>query len=629
MLMATMTQAGVTFSDDFTGADGTLPDAAKWTVSASNVTATIQGNTAVLASNGTAWANGAITTTTGADFFANGAEVIYSVKLVDAEGTYTSGYFEVADAVMVNWRRESGTMVLFVVNPATGSYDWSSPVWTGTADFWDNPVSITLTPTTYTVNLKNATTVSGSLSGLHGLSAGSYTSEGKFRIGFTDHLGNANYQCKVDDVKIESYLTRAPVFSPAGPKIVGETTVTISSATAGAKIYYTTDGSRPTAAGTEYSNPTTVTVTNGTILKAIAVGSDTSRVTSQTYAFYERPETIPYGSAIIDGNFSDWSGATWVPLDKLNDLTGTAESLQQDVPEAYYTARWQENKIYVAVKVRDTDPEFTDNYSDWNVRDAIEVFLHTDGTGPVNYSYSANNTLAQQYVFGIKNSNHNAVWATVGTGGVQDLATYPEVAAASGTYDGEWVYCEMAITPYTYFGLMAEGNLSTSVITNLTNTQIIGLDVEVMSNSGGGASGYLGKRSENNLQPKWNNWANFGQHNLSVKVSGDANSDGAVDVGDLGILAANYGGVNKVWAQGDFNGDHAVDVGDLGILAANYGTNTNNTDWSTDYAKAFGTTTTSEDDSEEEITSSVCSGLGLPLIAGLILMGLMLVKLEE
>jgi hypothetical protein len=113
-------------------------------------------------------------------------------------------------------------------------------------------------------------------------------------------------------------------------------------------------------------------------------------------------------------------------------------------------------------------------------------------------------------------------------------------------------------------------------------------------------------------------------------IPGDANKDGSVDVGDLGILAANYGGSNKSWGQGDFNGDKLVDVGDLGILAAHYGQGTTNlaeADFSTDYAKAFGTTV--DDADIDETSSSLCSSLGLPLLAGLALMGLMLVKLKE
>jgi len=52
---------------------------------------------------------------------------------------------------------------------------------------------------------------------------------------------------------------------------------------------------------------------------------------------------------------------------------------------------------------------------------------------------------------------------------------------------------------------------------------------------------------------------------------GDADLSGTVDVGDLGILGANYGQDNKTWFEGDFNDDGEVDIGDLGILGGNYG----------------------------------------------------------
>jgi hypothetical protein len=111
-------------------------------------------------------------------------------------------------------------------------------------------------------------------------------------------------------------------------------------------------------------------------------------------------------------------------------------------------------------------------------------------------------------------------------------------------------------------------------------------------------------------------------------IPGDANGDGSVDVGDLGILAANYGtSSGATWQQGDFNGDKAVDVGDLGILAANYGYNGSSADWNADYAKVFGSTA---NEASNDTDSSLCGSLGLPLIAGLALAaGLMIVKLEE
>jgi hypothetical protein len=57
-------------------------------------------------------------------------------------------------------------------------------------------------------------------------------------------------------------------------------------------------------------------------------------------------------------------------------------------------------------------------------------------------------------------------------------------------------------------------------------------------------------------------------------LGGDANTDGAVDVSDLGILAGHWGTAGGAqWADGDFSGDGAVDVADLGILAGNWGAN--------------------------------------------------------
>jgi hypothetical protein len=115
---------------------------------------------------------------------------------------------------------------------------------------------------------------------------------------------------------------------------------------------------------------------------------------------------------------------------------------------------------------------------------------------------------------------------------------------------------------------------------------------------------------------------------VNVLLPGDANNDGMVDVGDLGILAANYGLTSDAaWAQGDFNGDGKVDVGDLGILAANYGTGASGADFDADYAKVFGTAALEDaDEAKDETSSSGCSDLGLPWVAGLLFMGLMLIR---
>lgn len=73
-----------------------------------------------------------------------------------------------------------------------------------------------------------------------------------------------------------------PTFSPAGGTYATAQTVTISCATSGATIYYTTDGTTPSASSTEYN--AAITISETTTLMAIAIKDGTSSsVASATY----------------------------------------------------------------------------------------------------------------------------------------------------------------------------------------------------------------------------------------------------------------------------------------------------------------------------------------------------------
>jgi lipoprotein-anchoring transpeptidase ErfK/SrfK len=63
-----------------------------------------------------------------------------------------------------------------------------------------------------------------------------------------------------------------PAFKPAAKTYTTAQTVTISDATAGSTIYYTTDGTTPTVSSTAYTGP--VTISASSTLKAIALGPD-------------------------------------------------------------------------------------------------------------------------------------------------------------------------------------------------------------------------------------------------------------------------------------------------------------------------------------------------------------------
>jgi autotransporter-associated beta strand protein len=57
---------------------------------------------------------------------------------------------------------------------------------------------------------------------------------------------------------------------------------------------------------------------------------------------------------------------------------------------------------------------------------------------------------------------------------------------------------------------------------------------------------------------------------VKYTYSGDANLDGKVDIGDLGLLAGAWQQSGKVWVDGDFTYNGTVDIGDLGLLAGNW-----------------------------------------------------------
>ncbi len=78
----------------------------------------------------------------------------------------------------------------------------------------------------------------------------------------------------------------APVFNPDGGTFTGSAQVTITSATDGATIYYTTDGNDPVVSKSSIANGGTVNLTESCTLKAMAVKSGMNNsdiVTSQSY----------------------------------------------------------------------------------------------------------------------------------------------------------------------------------------------------------------------------------------------------------------------------------------------------------------------------------------------------------
>lgn len=100
--------------------------------------------------------------------------------------------------------------------------------------------------------------------------------------------------------------TSSPTFSPAAGTYTSPQKVTISDATAGAAIFYTTDGTPPTTSSTQYTGP--ITISSTVTIKAIAVasGCSSSAITSAKYVINPTPDfqvtVSPTTLTIVAGN---------------------------------------------------------------------------------------------------------------------------------------------------------------------------------------------------------------------------------------------------------------------------------------------------------------------------------------
>ena len=101
----------------------------------------------------------------------------------------------------------------------------------------------------------------------------------------------------------------APVIDPKGGSFIGEQTVTITCETEGARIYYTTDGSDPTADSTLYTGA--FTLTESATVKAIAVkdGCPASEIVTATFTKAE-----PAAAPVIDPNGGSFTGEQTVTI---------------------------------------------------------------------------------------------------------------------------------------------------------------------------------------------------------------------------------------------------------------------------------------------------------------------------
>ncbi len=133
-------------------------------------------------------------------------------------------------------------------------------------------------------------TVSGSVvSGTSTLTlSGVTTSMENVVITFTNSYSSSNV--RIDDIVLKGKKTAltvvaTPSISPASGAVVSGTEITMTCATAGATIYYTTNGDTPTSSSTAYDPESKPTITSACTIKAIGIkaGLTDSDVASVSY----------------------------------------------------------------------------------------------------------------------------------------------------------------------------------------------------------------------------------------------------------------------------------------------------------------------------------------------------------
>jgi Chitobiase/beta-hexosaminidase C-terminal domain/Bacterial Ig-like domain (group 3) len=114
--------------------------------------------------------------------------------------------------------------------------------------------------------------------------------------------GDAHNAASISDVLSETILLESvaatPSFSPAAGTYTSAQTVTISDATSGATIYYTTNGSTPTTSSTKYTGAITVSARETISAIAVASGFLNSSVATATYTI-NLPAATPVFSPAV------------------------------------------------------------------------------------------------------------------------------------------------------------------------------------------------------------------------------------------------------------------------------------------------------------------------------------------
>lgn len=270
----------------------------------------------------------------------------------------------------------------------------------------------------------------------------------------------------------------APTISPNGGSFASPQSVTLSTTTSGADIYYTTDGSTPTIASTKYTQG--FTLTQSVTVKAISLkqGMTNSVITTANFVF--TTPTIAFGPTLQDITYTYDSNGNIIRIvddsqtnsaktvdytyDNLNRLISSTTSSIATGQQPYlisYTYDFIGNITSRSEKIG-TTPTITYNYLYQGNQGSSYANPHaitsiSDGTTTVAYLYDNNGNLTsagtQTYIWNYRNE-----MVSVKTGGTTTNYGYDpssqRIQSSDATYPTKWYNIDNAgkITKHIFAG---------------------------------------------------------------------------------------------------------------------------------------------------------------------------------
>ncbi len=226
-------------------------------------------------------------------------------------------------------------------------------------------------------------------------------------------------------------------------------------------------------------------------------------------------------SITVDGDLSEWDGVRWY---KARISSGFQTPNAADITEAKLALLWDPlspQVVYAALKVTDTEQNFSDTPAAWNDADNIELRFSVNDTSTATAWLDSELFDTAQYYQPYHKAS-GGTWCTLGPISIlstDDPATDDIDVAYGSSVDGDEILYEIAMPTYSSFDL----NSGTGTKVTLSDGEVIAFNLQMNSVSSLGAGGLFPDQSH---VP--NDW---------YKFTVTANS--SLSLGDLGFFEAD------------------------------------------------------------------------------------------